>query len=336
MGKTKKYIIAAVILVCTLIFAYMASNGFHGITKDNENTQIAIVEGMNGTQIIRLLHQSGIIENEVFFKVALKLSGQSGNFKIGVYELNPKMSYFDIINTLTSFSSEGLIKITVPEGYRLSQIAELVEDKGLCDKDELIEEAYSGNFDYAFLPETYSTAEERLEGYLFPDTYLFNENTDANAVLKAMLDEFEDVFNETLDEKLKKSGKNLRETVIMASIIEKEGKESEFKTISSVFYNRLKKNMRLESCATVNYILNKPKDLLSVEDTYIDSPYNTYRNGGLPPSPICSPGLAALEAALFPADTDYLYFVADGNGNNLFSETYEDHLEKKGKLKNGG
>ena len=336
MGKTKKYIIAVAVLICAVIFAYMASNGFHGLTKDNENTQIEIVEGMTGAKIVHLLHQNGIIENEVFFKIALRLSGKSANFKIGVYELNPKMSYLEIIKMLTNFSSEGLIKVTVPEGYRLSQIAELFDEKGLADKDKLMQEAFSGVFDYDFLPESYSSAEERLEGYLFPDTYLFDENTDEHGIISAMLTEFQNVYNEKLAEPLKTSGKDLRETLIMASIIEKEGKESEFTTISSVFYNRLAKNMRLESCATVNYILDKPKDNLSVGDTYIESPYNTYRNGGLPPAPICSPGLAALEAAIFPADTDYLYFVADGSGNNLFSSTYEEHLKKKGELKNGG
>ncbi len=336
MGKTKKYTIAVTALIFVLIFAYMASNGFHGLTKDGENTQIEIVEGMTGAKIVHLLHQNGIIENEVFFKIALRLSGKSANFKIGVYELNPKMSYLEIINMLTNFSSEGLIKVTVPEGYRLSQIAELLDEKGLADEDKFMQEAFSGVFDYDFLPKNYSSAEERLEGYLFPDTYLFDENIDEHGIINAMLAEFEDVCNERLAEALKKNGKDLRSTLIMASIIEKEGKEAEFTTISSVFYNRLAKNMRLESCATVNYILDKPKDNLSVADTYIESPYNTYRNGGLPPAPICSPGLAALEAAISPADTDYLYFVADGSGNNLFSATYEEHLKKKEELKIGG
>lgn len=338
MTNRKKYItlIAVLALVAAVFFAYLASNGFYGIGSDGENVEIDITEGMHGGAIADVLKQNGIIKNEFFFKAALRLSRKASAVKVGQFVLNPKMSYREIINMLTNYSNDGLIKITIPEGYRISQIAELLDSNGLADKEEFEHEVAYGIFDYDFIKADALPDDSRLEGYLFPDTYLFSKTTSAHEIITTMLDEFENEFSENIKKAAANQGLTNEEAVILASIIEKEGKEEEFTTISSVFRNRLNNNMRLESCATVNYLLDEPKDTLSVDDTYIDSPYNTYRNGGLPPAPICSPGLAALEAAVNPADTDYMYFVADGNGGNLFSVTYEEHLKKKGEVRSGG
>ena len=149
MTNKRKYItlISAIALAAALLFAYLSSNGFYGIGSDGENVQVEITEGMSGGTIAGMLRQEEIIKNEFFFKVSLRLSGKASAIKAGQFVLNPKMSYSEIINILTNYSNDGLIKITVPEGYRISQIAELLESKGLADKDEFEHEIAYGNFD---------------------------------------------------------------------------------------------------------------------------------------------------------------------------------------------
>ena len=285
---------------------------------------------MTGSDIFAMLKNRGVISNQLFFKLATKLSGSGNSFMVGVYELSPKMSYEEIIEKLSSYSTAGLVKITVPEGYRLIDIAQLLEENDLCTKEEFFEEVANGSFSYSFLKNNTATGKTRLEGFLFPDTYLVDEKETAYQIIDKMLFRFDELYTEELDKKAKELGFSTQEIITLASIIEKEG-SSQLETISSVFHNRLKTGMRLESCATVNYLFDKPKDVLSIQDTHIQSPYNTYRNDGLPPTPICSPGLSAIKAAIYPENTQYLYFIADGKGGNLFSVTYEEHLSKKGK-----
>ncbi|MDP4117732.1 MAG: endolytic transglycosylase MltG [Bacillota bacterium] len=327
--KSTRNIIAAALLAVVILCAFFATNGFHGFGQKDRSITFAVSKGMTGREISASLKKEGAVRCEAFFRIALKFSGQP--LKAGTYELSPKMSYSEIISTLTGHGIDTRIRVTIPEGYRITQIAETFEKKGLVSRKDFLNEVAVGQFNYSFISADLPAGETRLEGYLFPDTYFFEKGTSAHVIIDTMLREFGSVFGDKLYARTKELGYSPREIVILASVIEKEG-SSDLAEISSVFHNRLKTGMRLESCATVNYLFDKPKNVLSYKDTHIDSPYNTYRNSGLPPAPICSPGVAALEAALYPADTNYLYFIADGKGKNLFSATYEEHLKKKRSL----
>ncbi len=167
-----------------------------------------------------------------------------------------------------------------------------------------------------------------MEGYLFPETYFIDYDASPEEIVDMMVDQFNKVFTQTMEERGKKFKFTKRDTIILASIIEKEAvKDEERPLISAVFHNRLKKRWYLESCATVQYALGEHKEKLTYEDVKVNSPYNTYIHFGLPPGPICNPGLAAIEAALYPADTDLMFFVSEGEGTHRFSKYYKKHLE---------
>ena len=170
-----------------------------------------------------------------------------------------------------------------------------------------------------------------MEGYLFPDTYEVPKKYGVEKMIKVMLSNFNQIAIENkFTDRAEKIGFSLNEIIILASIIEKEAKFNDEKNkVSSVFYNRLKINMKLQSCATIQYILGEPKEGLDENDLKIDSPYNTYLYKGLPPGPICNPGLDSIIAALEPAEEDYLFFVLGDNGRHIFSKTYQEHLKNK-------
>lgn len=327
--KPRKIVLLAIICTALFFCGFFATNGFFGAFKNSETVTVQITAGMNGSDIASMLHKEGVVCSKLVFKGILRISGKAPSVNAGIFELSPKMSYGKILKTLTGYSSANNIKFTVPEGYKLSQVAAVIEKSGLCTAEEFLFEAQNGIFEYNFLQDIPQNDPTRLEGFLFPDTYFIDKNADAHSVINAMLKQFEKVYTEEIAVQAESFGFTTREFITLASVIEKEG-TGDLGKISSVFHNRLESGMRLESCATINYLFDEPKDVLSVEDTYIDSPYNTYRNNGLPPTPICSPGKAAIEAAAYPEDTDYLFFVADGNGGNLFSKTFEEHKQKKG------
>lgn len=170
-----------------------------------------------------------------------------------------------------------------------------------------------------------------FEGYLYPDTYDFEWNTPPDRALEAMLKNFQSQFDSTWQAELKRQGLTRHQAVIMASLVEREAQvDSERVLVASVFYNRLRLRRPLESCASIEYILPKHKNTkLTYRDLQIDSPYNTYRRPGLPPGPISNPGRRSLEAAVFPAKTDYLYFVSRGDGGHIFSRTLQEHIRAK-------
>ena len=173
-----------------------------------------------------------------------------------------------------------------------------------------------------------------MEGFLFPDTYEFSSDATAEDVMKRMIDEFDHKVTPEMRKQAAAKNISIYELATMASLIEKEALyDSDLSLISQIFWKRIKINMPLQSCATIQYILGEPKEDLSVEDTKIDSPYNTYQNYGLPPGPIANAGLRSLKAVLEPADTDYLYFVADRNGNTYYTNTFDEHLAKADQLR---
>ena len=226
------------------------------------------------------------------------------------------------------------IKFTIPEGYKLEQIVEKLSSLEVVSIEEIEAALAAEKYQYAFISQI-PEREKKLEGYLFPDTYEIYKDAAAGAIVKKMLDRFDDIFTEEYRNRAKELGMTIDQVVTLASIIEREAKlDDERATVSAVFHNRLKKNMMLESCATVQYLFKEQKEVLSYNDLKIESPYNTYINTGLPPGPIASPGRKSIEAALYPENVDYLFFFARDDGSHIFTKTYSEHINAQNNLKN--
>jgi len=307
------FIFSLIFLMVILFFtaAYFPSEENSSIQKI-----INIPPGSNAQEIVHILEENQIIrKNNYIFRVLIKLSKLEERLKYGEYNLSPAMDMFQILEKLVR-GEVILYKITIPEGYTCIRIAELLEIKEILEQESFLNLVKNG--------------EKSWEGYLFPDTYEVPKGYGSENMLKLLLSNFNHLVDKKLKDKAEEIGFSMDEIITLASIIEKETKfTEEMKRVSAVFHNRLKKDMKLQSCATIQYILVKPKEKLEESDLKIDSPYNTYLYPGLPPGPICNPGLDPIKAALEPADEDYLYFVLGEDGRHIFSKTYEEHLKNK-------
>ena len=287
--------------------------------EENSTTQkiVNIPSGTNAKEIVDVLEKNEIIrKNNYTFRILIKLSKLEDKLKFGEYNLSPSMNMLQILDKLV----KGEViehKITIPEGYTYTQIAELLDKKEIAEKETFLK--------------LLEDSEKSLEGYLFPDTYELPKQYGAENIVKVMLLNYNQIAIENkFADKAEKIGFSMEEIIILASIIEKESKfTKERRQVSSVFHNRLKKDIKLQSCASIQYILKEPKEKLEESDLKIDSPYNTYLYKGLPPGPISNPGLDSIMAALEPAEEDYLYFVLGENGRHIFSKTYQEHLKNK-------
>jgi UPF0755 protein len=222
-------------------------------------------------------------------------------------------------------------RFTIPEGYNITQIARTLEEAGICWKEDFYNEVEFGNFAYSFLADC-PPGKERLEGFLYPETYEVYEDATAHDVVGKMLAQFDSLFKPEFYTQAESRGLSVRDVVTMGSIIERESLAAEERPLmAGVFYNRLAQGMKLESCATIQYILGEPKQFLTNADTQIESPYNTYLHEGLPPGPICNPRMASIEAALYPDDNEYIFFVLspDLDGTHRFSADYNEFLRNK-------
>ncbi len=322
MKKIKKFLYV-VIAVLILYVVYITNNGMFAAEK---TVQIEIPKGMGNYEITQILKENGIIKSEFVFKIYTKLANK-GYFKNGTGEFSSKMSYGEIIDVLVN-KMENNIKVTIPEGYELHQIVDLFAETLDLNTETLYDEIENGSFDYEFIKEL-PQGKFRLEGYLFPETYLFEKGTSEHDVIDTCLAQFDKVYNGEYRKRAKELGYTTNEIITLASIIEREC-NTDREIVSSVFHNRLNSSefSYLESCSTVIYVTKNPKPRLEAEDIRVDSPYNTYINKGLPPGPIGAPGREAIQAALYPAETDYYYFSDMGGGKNTFSKTYEEHLSK--------
>jgi len=285
-----------------------------------EKKIVAIEKGQNFRQTTLLLQSQQLIDHPFKFRLLARLQGKDKQIQAGEYLLSADMPPGDILAVLVN-GKVRLYKVTVPEGSTLKQIAAIVEDAGLTTRAAFL----SAATDADFVREKGIEA-ETFEGYLFPETYFFPKNTAARAVITAMLDRFRSVFTGTWKKRAADIGLSVHQVLTLASIIEKEtGAPSERPTISSVFHNRLRRGMRLETDPTVIYGIDDFDGNLTRKHLATHTPYNTYLISGLPPGPIANPGRAAIEAALYPADTAYLYFVSKKDGTHQFSTTFADH-----------
>lgn len=328
---------ALIFMICFIISYKFA------VDSSNKNTEIADIPpgeripvyiplGSSTYDIAKLLEKEGIIKHPLLFRILSNINGYDGTYKSGTHMVSKKLGYVDIMKILAS-NPQG-VKVTIPEGYTVKQIAQKLADEKLVDVDKFMDAVNNGEFKFKFV-EDIPKRENRLEGYLFPDTYEFDLKAGENEIIRRMLANFDVKFPTKYYEQANKLGLTADQVIILASIVEKEAKvPDERPRIASVFLNRLsgKYNVtkKLESCATIQYIYaqkyNTIKTKITDADTKIDDPYNTYQHEGLPPGPICNPGSASIEAVLNPENTPYLYFVAKGDGTHYFSKTLEEHL----------
>ncbi len=299
----------------------------------DEYISVTIPSGTGTGGIAQILKESNLINNMNVFKLQSRSRGYDGKYKAGQYSMSPGMS-MDEIMTLLMAGSDKTLRFTIPEGYDIRRTTAKLSAEGLVNAEVFAEEIEKGQFNYKFL-EGASASPDRLEGFLFPETYEIFANANEHDIIDKMLYQFNKVFTDEYYARAEELGMSVRQVITLASIIEREARiPKDRPVIASVFYNRLKIGMPLQSCATVQYILGEQKPVLSIKDTKIESPYNTYLNPGLPPGPIASPGADSIRAALYPADTNYLYFLAKGDGSHAFSETYDQFLKDKAKYIN--
>jgi UPF0755 protein len=284
---------------------------------------IYIRKGMPLSKISAMLEQEGIIKNRRFFVAIATILGKKAGIKAGEYEFHTQMLPLEVLGIL----AKGQVKlhlVTIAEGFTLNQIAQFLEESNIVDRHAFLKKASSPVFISSLdLP---AEAGSTLEGYLFPDTYHLFKGMDPEQVIQIMVRQFKKVFNPDLANRASLLGISQRETVILASIIEKETSLSEEKPIiSAVLHNRLKKRIPLQSDPTVIYGIKNFDGNLTKEDLLRPSPYNTYLVNGLPPTPICNPGKDSILAALYPAPVPYLYFVSKHDGSHYFSADFEEH-----------
>jgi len=288
---------------------------------------VQINPGMSVMQIGSLLAEKGFVKSALAFQVISVLDGKSRSLKAGDYALNTDMDIFGILRKLAT-GDMVLYPFTIPEGFATSEIVRLWEEKGFGKA-----ESFSKALDDPSLREKYGIYADSLEGYLFPDTYLFPRGISEREAIEKMLKQFNRKVSRLMDGKSEEANLSRHEIISLASIIEKEAKvDEERPLISAVFHNRLKSGQKLESCATVLYSLGYPHRGLTYQDLKnTDSLYNTYIYRGLPPGPICNPGLKSIIAAINPSDDKYLYFVVKNDGTHYFTESYNDFLNAKKK-----
>ena len=314
------------------LYASAINKPFINIKKD-ETVEVKESDTLN--TVLSRLNEEGKMKNLFMVKVYTKFSSGDKTVKVGTYEINEDDSIHDLLNRLVSGKESYAYKVTIPEGKNIEEIASLVEKACIVSKDEFLKSIK----EYPLPSYVKENPEKRynLEGYLFPDTYTFDKGVSASEVIEKMIKRFESVLLEIENEEgITLSDDEIEDIVIRASIIEKEIKVDEERPIvAGVINNRLEQGMRLQMDATTVYATQKTSDTVTIEDTKVHSPYNTYYIKGLPVGPIASPGKVSIEAVLNPKKTDYIFYVLKkgGNGEHVFTDDYEEH--KKNMEENG-
>jgi UPF0755 protein len=317
--------ISAIIVVIVVSLSFIVFQDLHFYSKEPaqitaEPQMVMISSGQNFESVTRILYEEKIIRYPFKFKLLARIKGFDRNVKAGEYLLSSSMSPEKILETLVE-GKVYLYRITIPEGYNLNQVASLLEEKGVIKGTEFLEAANDPTF-----TEKLGINAKNFEGYLFPETYFFPKNTSPRKIISTMVNRFNVKFNPLWSKSPPESTFSIHEIVILASIIEKETSiDKERPLVSSVFHNRLKKNMRLQSDPTVIYGAEDYNGNITRKHLITSTPYNTYTNRGLPHGPIANPGIASLEAALFPPESPYLYFVSKNDNTHFFSTNYDDH-----------
>lgn len=319
-----------IVVACAfVVFAIVSqASWFLGIRELDERTLVEIPEGMNVRQIARNLQAAGIIRDASKFVMASRFLRAANRLQAGTYEFGPEYSELEVLLALKYGDVAGRT-LTIPEGYRASQIASLIEAMLDIPAAEFMDLVYD-----PALVSSLGLSGPSLEGYLHPDTYRLRLGATAREAIQTMADETIRLLDSRKVVRAESLGMSVHEILTLASIIETEAMlDSERSRIAAVYHNRLRHGWRLEADPTVRYAIGKFRRKLYYKDLEADSPYNTYRRAGLPPGPICSPGKASIEAALHPLPgSGEFFFVSNGDGTHTFSETFAEHVQARQRI----
>ncbi|MEI7885186.1 MAG: endolytic transglycosylase MltG [Clostridia bacterium] len=329
-------IIIIILIAASLMLAsylYVTSRITNKMTDTPKSISFDVPKGTSTKAIASSLEEAGILNDAEAFLLYLRFSEGDEMFLAGDYQLTTNMPYGELSQALSTRPKEETVRFTIPEGFKVEQVAKKLSQQGLIDQEIFLELCRKAEFDYDFI-EKKKFVEYPLEGFLFPDTYEIYTKATEKEIIEKMLANFAQKI-EPFRTEIAKQKKTVYETMIMASIVEREAKvKADRKPIAGVFYKRLEIGMPLESCATIQFLFDEPKARLLYSDLEIESPYNSYLNKGLPPGPIASPGVDAIEAAVYPEKNDYLFFLAKGDGSHVFSKTLAEHNAAKQKYIN--
>lgn len=328
MAVGRKFLFALLVVLMTIsgFFCYLLFGDSSTTVANGEQLDVYVTvrPGMTATDIGEMLEERGIIVSRYKFWAIAKLGGSAEKFKAGTYHFYVNMPIREVLDILIG-GEESILRFTIPEGFTVSEIADRLQKEGIVSAKEF--KAKAKNFAPYHYMKASKDAKYRAEGFLFPDTYEVEPDTPPEAILQMMARTFDDRLTDEMREQAEKMDLTIYDLVTLASLVEKEARfEEDRPIIAQVFLKRLEINMPLQSDTTIQYLLDVPKEDVTYADTEIDSPYNTYQHYGLPPGPIANPGIDSLMAVLEPANTDYLYFVADRQGHNHYTKTYEEHL----------
>jgi UPF0755 protein len=325
------WLIAGALVLLFFLFLFRPADPFDSSVKE-----ITIPAGASTRNVERILTENKILPRLSIFRPLLRLTGLQGEVKAGVYALSPADPLPVVVAKLLSGQIIPLkeIQVTFPEGASIYKMGLNLKEKGFKDWQKfqaMVNEGIGADLRQRHWTIFKYIPSESLEGYLFPDTYRVFPDASAEVLAEAILGRFEAVILPYWEQNKNKTKLTLHETLTLASIIEKEAQQPEERpVIASVFYNRLKIGMPLAADPTIKYALERPSKIVYLDQLSVRSPYNTYKRRGLPPGPICNPGLDSFKAAIYPAKTDYLFFVAKNDGSHIFSKTWQEHQKARG------
>lgn len=324
---------ALVIFLALGTAAYAAYEIYTPVDRDNmETVEFIVAKGQGVKEISWQLEDARLIRSAWWFQAYVWYKKQGSALQAGKYALGRNFNVPEIVGTITGGKVIlNEIRITFPEGFTEKQIQSRLVEQGIGSAGAMGDETIGDyQVQYKFLSDAPVSAS--LEGFLFPDTYIFERDNAKSAVIKKFLDNFDKKLTPDLREQISRQGKKIYDVIILASIVQQEAiGEEDMPLVAGVFASRLRIGMALESDATINYVTNKKDRQPLYEDLKIKSPYNTYLNRGLPPGPIANPGIAAIKAAINPAATDYLFFLHPLDGPTVFSKTLSEHNQNKAK-----
>ncbi len=333
MNKKKKKILAVFVSIFIALiglfggaFLYVVYWPFQP-DKDAKDVDILVRWGATYSQVASQMINKHVIRDSSQFLFTVRFLKKENALRAGKFTLKQGMSHANALYALTE-GPQSFFKITFPEGYPTTKYASIVTDSLNVDSSRIMHLVTDSTFIRKLGLETKS-----LEGYVYPETYHFTYGVSESQILRTAVDQFKKITSDSLWQEAAKKDFTKNQVLTLASIIEGEAMlDREMPVISSVYHNRLKRGMKLQADPTIQYLISdRPRRLLN-RDLEIDSPYNTYKYTGLPPGPINNPGIKAIRAAVFPKDTNYLYFVANGDGSHTFSETYQQHIRAKAKF----
>lgn len=330
MLKKIKITILVIFLLALMTVAFF---GYFLFSSNGQASATFVVKAGQGVnEVSQNLYDQKLIKNKFVFETWLWLLKQEDRVVAGIHDFPKDISIYQLSRNLVKLPANTQVSILIPEGYDRSMIAKVLNKNGLSGEKFLSVTESKKNWQeqFDFLSDAPKNAS--LEGYIFPDTYFVDRYTTEDDFIKKTLNNFDKKLTAELRAEIAKQKKTIYEVLILASIIEREvPNDADKKMIADIFIKRMRDGMRLESDATINFITGKGLVQPTYDDLQIDSPYNTYRNDGLPPGPIANPGVASIEAALYPTANDYYFFLTTKQGEVIYSRNYKEHLKNKAK-----